>query len=77
MMQDEDEVNSKTMLNYDSGTMVPDRTLVASHLAEELGTMVINSDPEDESTMKSKALVKTFYVVSFYQVLFGGEAGLP
>lgn len=45
------------MINYDSGTMVPDRTLVASQLAEELGTMVINSDPEDESTMKSECIV--------------------
>lgn len=56
---DDDEVDSKTMVQYsdcDSGTLVPDRqsggTLVASALAEELGTMVINSDPEDESTMK-------------------------
>lgn len=45
----------------DSGTLVPDRqsggTLVASALAEELGTMVINSDPEDESTMKSECFL--------------------
>lgn len=50
-------MHNKTMVNYsevDSGTLVPDRTLVSSQLAEELGTMVINSDPEDESTMKSK-----------------------
>ncbi|XP_054266181.1 serine/threonine-protein kinase 3-like isoform X2 [Macrosteles quadrilineatus] len=55
MESDEDEVHNKTMVNYsevDSGTLVPDRTLVSSQLAEELGTMVINSDPEDESTMK-------------------------
>uniref|UniRef100_A0A1B6EEJ2 non-specific serine/threonine protein kinase n=1 Tax=Clastoptera arizonana TaxID=38151 RepID=A0A1B6EEJ2_9HEMI len=56
---DEDEVNSKTMVNYsecDSGTLVPDKqsggTLVSNALSDELGTMVINSDPEDESTMK-------------------------
>jgi len=58
MESDEEEVNSKTMVNFsevDSGTLVPDRThgtLLASQLLEELGTMVINSDPEDESTMK-------------------------
>lgn len=64
-LKDEDEVNSKTMVNFsevDSGTLVPDKTqnhgtLIPSQLAEELGTMVINSDPEDESTMKSKCTV--------------------
>ncbi|XP_075215565.1 serine/threonine-protein kinase hippo isoform X2 [Lycorma delicatula] len=57
---DDDGVDSKTMRQYDdcdSGTLVPDKTLVperstSNTLAEELGTMVINSDPEDESTMK-------------------------
>lgn len=38
-------------------TMKEDKTLVSSRgnnsLAENLGTMVINSDTEDESTMKS------------------------
>uniref|UniRef100_A0A1B6H1B7 non-specific serine/threonine protein kinase n=1 Tax=Cuerna arida TaxID=1464854 RepID=A0A1B6H1B7_9HEMI len=55
MESDEEEVNSKTMVSYsevDSGTLVPDRTHNTSQLTEELGTMVINSDPEDESTMK-------------------------
>lgn len=61
-------MNSKTMVNFsevDSGTLVPDKTqnhgtLIASQLAEELGTMVINSDPEDESTMKSEYIVCLF-----------------
>ena len=64
LFQDDDEVDSKTMVQYsdcDSGTLVPDRqsggTLVASALVEELGTMVINSDPEDESTMKSECFL--------------------
>ncbi|KAK9507664.1 hypothetical protein O3M35_007471 [Rhynocoris fuscipes] len=63
---DEGGQNNGTLVRYDtdSATLVPDRdltmredkTLVGSRgnnsLAENLGTMVINSDTEDESTMK-------------------------
>ncbi|XP_014259773.1 serine/threonine-protein kinase 3 isoform X2 [Cimex lectularius] len=64
---DEGGNNSGTLVHYDdvdSATLVPDRdldgtlksdkTLVKGNnsLAEGLGTMVINSDTEDESTMK-------------------------
>lgn len=56
------------MVNYmEEGTLVPSRgeamdcgTLVPSVV--DLGTMLINSDTEDESTMKSKRfeLIKVF-----------------
>ncbi|XP_039290374.1 serine/threonine-protein kinase hippo-like isoform X3 [Nilaparvata lugens] len=53
---EEDGVDSKTMKQFACDrTLIADRTLVpdrSNTLAEELGTMVINSDPEDESTMK-------------------------
>jgi hypothetical protein len=39
--------------NCDDGTLVPDGTMV--EISSDLGTMVINSDPE-ESTMKSENL---------------------
>ncbi|XP_018897926.1 serine/threonine-protein kinase 4 isoform X1 [Bemisia tabaci] len=51
---EEDDTDSKTLVP-DSGTLINEKggTLVkGSTLAEELGTMVINSDTDDESTMK-------------------------
>ncbi|CAL1267726.1 unnamed protein product [Larinioides sclopetarius] len=66
--EDDDEVDSHTMVEFlaDSGTLVPsnsdsgeNNTLIAhmnSDIESDLGTLVINSDKEDEedSTMKSK-----------------------
>lgn len=79
LLQDDDEVDSRTMVRYsagggDSGTLRPannEGTLMAplqsggtlvspvdsATLSSDLGTMVINSDNEDEdedSTMKSE-----------------------
>lgn len=59
-LQDEDENINKTLVNYiEEGTLVPSRgeamdcgTLVPSGV--DLGTMLINSDTEEESTMKSE-----------------------
>ena len=66
----EEEGNSGTLARFEDidKTLVPerdlentlkgDKTLVnrgTNSLAENLGTMVINSDTEDESTMKSKS----------------------
>ena len=80
--QEDDEVDSSTMVRYDSGAMdetlkpsQADMTLVSpvdveygtllsnqsmATMTTDLGTMVINSDPEDmeeDSTMKRKILI--------------------
>ncbi|KAL5233147.1 hypothetical protein ACI65C_000557 [Semiaphis heraclei] len=51
----EDDIDSRTMI-VDDSTLVPDKTkgtsLKSNSLVEELRTMVINSDGEDDSTMK-------------------------
>lgn len=51
-----DDVDSRTMI-VDDSTLVPDKSkgtsLKSNSLVEELRTMVINSDGEDDSTMKS------------------------
>uniref|UniRef100_A0A8D9EIZ3 non-specific serine/threonine protein kinase n=1 Tax=Cacopsylla melanoneura TaxID=428564 RepID=A0A8D9EIZ3_9HEMI len=50
---DGDNVDSRTLVNhFDDKTLVPGGSYAKNSLAEELGTMVINSDSEDESTMK-------------------------
>ncbi|KAI5725050.1 hypothetical protein M8J77_010336 [Diaphorina citri] len=51
-VSDPDAVDSKTLVNnFDDKTLVPG-SYPKNSLSEELGTMVINSDSEDESTMK-------------------------
>lgn len=48
-----DGVDSKTLVaNFDDKTLVPGSYPDKNTLSEALGTMVINSDSEDESTMK-------------------------
>ncbi|XP_060876687.1 serine/threonine-protein kinase 3-like [Metopolophium dirhodum] len=51
----EDDIDSRTMI-VDDSTLVPDKSkgtsLKSNSLVEELRTMVINSDGEDDSTMK-------------------------
>ncbi|XP_050440383.1 serine/threonine-protein kinase 3 [Adelges cooleyi] len=51
----DDDIDSRTMI-VDEGTLVPDKSkgtsLKSNSLIEELRTMVINSDGEDDSTMK-------------------------
>lgn len=55
---DDDEVDAGTMVKLDPGTLVPDRggggdAPAGSDLESDLGTLVINSDgEEDDSTMK-------------------------
>lgn len=49
-----DAIDSGTMIGMDSGTLVPGECGTMVELQSDLGTMVINSDTEDESTMKSK-----------------------
>lgn len=49
-----DAIDSGTMIGIDSGTLVPGECGTMIELQSDLGTMVINSDTEDESTMKSK-----------------------
>lgn len=64
MLQDEDEVDQGTMVRAgtgDSGTIRAAGSLVGTMIQHEdmgtmLGTLVINSDDEDASTMKSKNL---------------------
>lgn len=52
-------MDSQTMI-VDDSTLVPDKSrgtsLKSNSLVEELRTMVINSDGEDDSTMKSKCI---------------------
>lgn len=47
-----DAIDSGTMIEMDSGTLVPGECGTMVELQSDLGTMVINSDTEDESTMK-------------------------
>lgn len=51
-----DDIDSRTMI-VDDSTLVPDKSkgtsLLSNSLVDELRTMVINSDGEDDSTMKS------------------------
>ncbi|XP_034253926.1 serine/threonine-protein kinase 3-like [Thrips palmi] len=47
-----DAIDSGTMIEMDSGTLVPGECGTLVELQSDLGTMVINSDTEDESTMK-------------------------
>lgn len=49
-----DNVDSKTLVanSFDDKTLVPGSYPEKNTLSQELGTMVINSDSEDESTMK-------------------------
>lgn len=49
-----DAIDSGTMIEMDSGTLVPGECGTMVELQSDLGTMVINSDTEDESTMKSE-----------------------
>ena len=59
---DDDDSESRTMVRYPGSSAEEtlkatptDRTLVSpATLESDLGTMVINSDSEDESTMKSE-----------------------
>lgn len=56
-MLDENSIDDGTMISHPQGTLVPD---VDNTLHSNLGTMVINSDGEDEddSTMKRESKVK-------------------
>lgn len=60
---DDDEVDAGTMVKLDPGTLVPDRggggdAPAGSDLESDLGTLVINSDgEEDDSTMKRELSV--------------------
>ncbi|KAH7971745.1 hypothetical protein HPB52_002402 [Rhipicephalus sanguineus] len=67
---DDDEVDAGTMvkLDADPGTLVPDRGAggdapISSDLESDLGTLIINSDgEEDDSTMKRAEMVFTLNV---------------
>lgn len=57
-----DDIDKTLVPERDGGnTLKGDKTLVnrgSNSLAENLGTMVINSDTEDESTMKSRFILE-------------------
>lgn len=54
----------------DDSTLIPDKSkgtsLKSNLLVEELRTMVINSDGEDDSTMKSRCIKIILKVIEIY-----------